>query len=54
MDDYSFSVFPNENFLDLRLFQFPCTPSGPLYATTICSTTSSQAGDTWTPTAQTA
>ncbi len=29
MDDFSFSIFPNENFLDLRLYQYgweQCTP----------------------------
>ena len=25
MDEYSFSLFPNENFLDLRLYQYGCS-----------------------------
>lgn len=32
MDDYSFSVFPNENFLDLRLFQFGWEQCAPLHS----------------------
>ena len=32
MDDFSFSVFPNENFLDLRLFQFGWEQCAPLHS----------------------
>ena len=32
MDDFSFSVFPNENFLDLRLYQYGWEQCAPLYA----------------------
>ncbi len=32
MHDYSFSVFPNENFLDLRLFQFGWEQCAPLHS----------------------
>lgn len=31
-DDFSFSVFPNENFLDLRLFQFGWEQCAPLHS----------------------
>ena len=32
MDDYSFSVFPNENFLDLRLYQYGWEQCAPLHS----------------------
>lgn len=32
MDDFSFSVFPNENFLDLRLFQYGWEQCAPLHS----------------------
>ena len=32
MDDFSFSVFPNENFLDLRLFQYGKEQCAPLHS----------------------
>ena len=32
MDDFSFSVFPNENFLDLRLFQYGWEQCEPLHS----------------------
>lgn len=32
MDDFSFSIFPNENFLDLRLFQFGWEQCAPLHS----------------------
>ncbi|MCI8808190.1 MAG: AraC family transcriptional regulator [Oscillospiraceae bacterium] len=32
MDDFSFSVFPNDNFLDLRLFQFGWEQCAPLHS----------------------
>ena len=31
MKDFSFSVFPNENFLDLRLFQYGWEQCAPLH-----------------------
>ena len=32
MKDFSFSVFPNENFLDLRLFQYGWEQCAPLHS----------------------
>lgn len=32
MDDFSFSVFPNENFLDFRLFQYGWEQCAPLHS----------------------
>lgn len=32
MEDYSFSVFPNENFLDLRLYQYGWERCAPLHS----------------------
>ena len=32
MEDYSFSVFPNENFLDLRLYQYGWEQCSPLHS----------------------
>ncbi len=32
MDDYSFSIFPNENFLDLRLYQYGWEQCAPLHS----------------------
>ena len=32
MHEYSFSVFPNENFLDLRLFQYGWEQCAPLHS----------------------
>ena len=32
MDDFSFSVFPNERFLDLQLYQYGWEQSAPLYS----------------------
>lgn len=31
-DDFSFSVFPNENFLDLRLYQYGYEQCAPLHS----------------------
>ena len=32
MDDFSFSIFPNENFLDLRLYQYGWEQCAPLHS----------------------
>ena len=32
MDDYSFSLFPNENFMDLRLYQYGWEQCAPLHS----------------------
>ena len=32
VEDYSFSVFPNENFLDLRLYQYGWEQCAPLHS----------------------
>ena len=32
MKDFSFSVFPNENYVDLRLYQFGCEQCEPLHS----------------------
>ena len=32
MDDLSFSIFPNENFLDLRLYQYGWEQCAPLHS----------------------
>ena len=32
MDEYSFSLFPNENFMDLRLYQYGWEQCAPLHS----------------------
>ncbi len=32
MKEFSFTVFPNENFVDLRLYQFGCEQCKPLHS----------------------
>ena len=32
MDNYSFSIFPNENFLDFRLYQYGWEQCRPLHS----------------------